>query len=85
VTGIVTSFDLETGKRMDETQTTAEQLFKENKLLRAQVANMLGKLDSFDNFVPRMALDLCSTMALDIEETPAGCWVRRRITGHMGS
>lgn len=67
-------------------QLTAEQLWVENKLLRAHCLNMLGKQEPpHANFVPRMALDLASTMALEIEETHAGCWVRRLITNHIGS
>lgn len=85
MTGQVTTFDLKTGRRMDSPQTTAEELWKENKLLRAQVLNLLGKLDCHDNFVPRMTLDLASPLAMEIDETHAGCWVRRKITHHMGS
>lgn len=60
-------------------------LHRENKMLRAEVLNLMGKLDVVENFVPRVVIDLASTFPLTLEETPAGLWARRLITHHMGS
>jgi hypothetical protein len=81
----VTIYDVRSGKKIMEETTTAEKLWLENKLLRAQILNMLGKLDCQANFVPQITIDLASTLALEVEPTPAGCWVRRRTTENMGS
>ena len=58
---------------------------RENKMLRAQILNLMGKLEVFDNFVPQVTIDPASTHTLTLEETPAGLWVRRLVTNHMGS
>lgn len=71
----------------EHNRVLAENQFvhRENKMLRAQVLNLMGKLEVTDNFVPRVTIDLASTFPLTLEDTPAGLWARRIITHHMGS
>ncbi len=71
----------------EHNRVLAENQFvhRENKMLRAQVLNLMAKLVVVNNFVPRVTIDLASTFPLTLEETPAGLWARRLITHHMGS
>lgn len=71
----------------EHNRVLAENLVLQHKVktLTAHCLNMLGKLDVVENTVPRIILDLASTMTLDTECTDRGSTIRRKITHHMGS
>ena len=42
------------------------ELARENRILRAHVMNLLGKLERFDNEIPQVAIDLASQFKLEM-------------------
>lgn len=58
------------------------RLEQENFGLRAQVMNLMGKLEVRENFVPRVIVDLASMRKLEVESNEAGCLARIKITHH---
>jgi len=65
---------------MDSDTLTAEE---ENAVLRAQVMNLMGKLQVVENFIPQITLDLSSLRKLTVEATDGGIVARLRVTHHM--
>lgn len=62
-------------------------LARENAGLRAQVMNLMGKLDVRENFVPRIIVDLASQLKLQVTADENGCLARIKSsrTPEMGS
>lgn len=71
----------------EHNRVLAENLVLSHKVktLTAHCLNMLAKLDVVENCVPRLILDLASTMTLETECNEKGSTIRRKITHHMGS
>jgi hypothetical protein len=69
----------------DDHPADQSDLAKENATLRAHLLNVLGKLEVTENFIPRVTMDLASQHGLELEDTNAGSWARRKITHHCGS
>jgi len=65
---------------MDSDSLTAEE---ENAVLRAQVMNLMGKLEVAENFIPQIALDLSSLRKLTVQATDGGIVARISMTHHM--
>jgi hypothetical protein len=72
-------------KKWEDQNPQDSDLARENRALRAHVLNLLGKLETTANFIPRITLDLASVHKLEYEETNAGSWIRRMVTHQMGS
>ena len=55
-------------------------LKRENAGLRAQVLNLMGKLEVRENFVPRVIVDLASCRKLEVTADDNGCYAKIKMS-----